>query len=116
MNDSDLPPATTPRFWIAFTILCLTFVVAFVMAVFSSTEVKAQERQVRCGPIRTVVDLLAVSKERVMWSGVTAQGAAELLLFQSPRETWSMVTVQNGIGCIVETGNAGTPIENGKGV
>lgn len=112
----DLPERETPRVWIAAGIFLAAITLAFVMLVYNSIQAHAQ--QVQCAPIRSVVDMLAVSKERVLWGGVTktAQGVSEILLFQSPQETWTLVTVQNGIGCIVAEGRDGTPIETGRGV
>jgi len=114
----DLPPATTPRFWIAFTILCLTFVVAFVMAVFSSTEVKAQDRAI-CAPADILFKQFSeVVKEKIIWEGQMAleQGVLEFVLFQGEKGNWTLFVVQDGIACLRAKGEAGTPNDLGKGV
>ena len=114
--DEKLPDEKPARAWLWYFIAMVALIGVALVMLGTGTAKAQPQPQIRCGPIRAVVDLLAVSQERVMWSGVVEQGTAEILLFQSPRETWSLVTVQKGIGCIVEKGNAGTPIEQGKGV
>jgi hypothetical protein len=114
----DLPPATTPRFWIAFSILCIAFVVAYVMAVFTSTRVEAQEQAI-CAPADVLFKQFGeVVKEKIIWQGAMnlEQGVLEFVLFQGEKGNWTLFVVQDGIACLRAKGEAGTPNELGKGV
>jgi hypothetical protein len=107
----DFPRAEPPRFWIAFSILCITFALAFVMLVFNS--VKADAQQQNCVPLeRLITDLGEKFKERIEWQGVvnSPQGPIETMLFQSKKGTWTFVTVRGVTACILAAGESGTPI------
>jgi hypothetical protein len=113
----DLPPATTPRFWIAFSILCIAFVVAYVMAVFTSTRVEAQERQV-CGPAEILLRQFSeIHKERPVWEGTvhSETGPVEVILLQGDKNTWTLFAIQGVTACILASGKDATPIAD-KGV
>lgn len=120
--DDDLPPATPPRFWIAFSILCIALAAAFVMVVFTSTRVEAQE-QPRCGPAEVLLRQFAeIHKERVVWEGVVPRdnGPIEVILMQSDKNTWTLFSVEGSvegpIACIVASGRDANPSLADKGV
>jgi hypothetical protein len=120
----DLPRAEPPRFWIAFGILCITFALAFVMAVYSSVDAHAQQ-QTTCVLMDKLRDTMARAfHETPIWQGVanTPVGPVESFLFQSANgATWTMVDVVgkdaegSEVGCFVRRGTNGVPNDMGKG-
>jgi hypothetical protein len=104
----DLPPSTTPRFWIAFTILCVAFVVAFFMA--ATTQANAQ--QMLCAPADAFIkQMVEVKKQMPVWEGVIpveGQPPAEALIMQSETE-WSLFFIQEGRACLVAAGTDANP-------
>jgi hypothetical protein len=115
----DLPRAEPPRFWIAFSILCITFALAFVMLVFNSVRADAQDGSI-CAPADVLFRQFSeVVKEKIIWEGTMKleQGVLQFVLFQSESGgNWTLFTVQEGIACLRAKGEAGTPNELGKGV
>jgi hypothetical protein len=110
-------PRESPRFWVALCIFGVALILAVVMSVILTVKAHAQE--ILCEPMPTMVKRLGVAKELIAWSGVTVApdgSPIELLIFQSSRGTWSLVRIIGPTGCIIGKGNAGTPIENGKGI
>ena len=85
-----------PRFWIAFSILCITFALCFVMLVYNSVQAHAQQPP-PCARMETIVKgMLEQFHERKIWQGIksTAQGPTETFLFQSQDgKTWTQVDV-----------------------
>lgn len=119
MDNDDLPPSATPRFLIAFSILCITFALAFGMAVFHSTQAHAQ--QLLCVPGDALIrQTMEVKKEHPVWEGtipVEGQPPAEAVLTQSEKGGWSFFLIQNGTACLLFAGtDANPPINPGKGV
>lgn len=111
-------PQERPRFWIAFSILCIALAVAFVMVVFTSTRVEAQEQPL-CAPADILFKQFeAVVKEKIIWEGTmpVEQGVLEFVLFQNEKGNWTLFVVQDGIACLRARGEAGTPNDLGKGV
>lgn len=109
--DDDFPPATTPRFWIAFSILCIAFASWVIVATCRTAA--AQEL---CFPLPSLIDELGKKfGEVIVWEGAAEN--VETMLFQSPKETWTLVRVQGGNGCIIGAGKHGTPVgETGEEV
>ena len=99
----DFPTREPPRFWIAFSILCAAFALAFIMLVYSSIRAEAQEQAPICAPLSHLVPAWEeVHKEKIVWEGVmpTPQGPLEFVLFQSDKGGWSLFVVQGGIACL----------------
>jgi hypothetical protein len=118
----DLPRAEPPRFWIAFSILCITFALCFVMLVFNSVQAHAQATPV-CAPAEILLRQFSeIHKERVIWEGVVPQetGPIELILMQGDKNTWTLFSIQgsvNGpIACVVTSGRDANPSLADKGV
>lgn len=118
----DLPEKEPPRFWIAFTVLCAAFTLAFIMLVYNTIRAEAQQQCARMdGLIKGMEDAF---HERKIWQGVkdTPQGPIETFLFQSESGSWTIVDVVGKdaagkpVGCFVAVGKAGVPNELGKGV
>ena len=120
-----LKPSLTPGFLVAFSILCITFALFFIMAVVTATNAHAQQPP-PCARMETIVrGMLEQFHESLIWQGIktTAQGPTETFLFQSQDgKTWTQVDVvgkdENGkpIGCFVGVGTNGNPNDTGKGV
>lgn len=115
----NLKPSLTPRFIIAFGILCITFALFFVMVVVTSTSVHAQ--QLLCVPGDALIrQTIEVKKQRPVWEGqipVEGQAPAELVLTQSAKGEWSLFIISDGTACLLFVGgDANPPIETGKGV
>jgi hypothetical protein len=125
MDDSSDFSREPPRFWIAFGILCITFALAFVMAVYSSVDAHAQQ-QTTCVLMDKLRDTMARAfHETPIWQGVadTPIGPVESFLFQSANgATWTMVDVVGKdaegreVGCFVRRGTNGVPNDMGKGI
>lgn len=114
----DLPPSTTPRFWVAFSVLCITFALSVIMAIVSSTRVHAQDRAL-CGPAAALFPQYSKAlKEKIIWEGNVKldQGVLEFVLFQSEAGNWSLFVVQDGMACLRAQGQNGVPNQLGKGV
>jgi hypothetical protein len=116
----DLPPSITPRFWIAFGILCITFALAFVMAVYSSVDARAQEHAQICAPAEVLLRQFSEThKKRVIWQGVVPQETGrpiEIVLMQGEKNTWTMFTLTAGVACIVASGKDANPSLADKGI
>ncbi len=111
-------PKDPPRFWIAFSILCFALAVAFVMAVYTSTRVEAQERPL-CAPAEIMLRQFSeIHKERPIWEGVVPKdtGPVEIILMQGDKNTWSLFTIQGGIACLIAAGADANPSLADKGV
>jgi hypothetical protein len=107
-----------PRFWIAFSILCITFALCFVMLVFNSVRADAQE--LLCVPGDALIrQTMEVKKQVPVWEGtipVEGQPPAEAVLTQSEKGGWSIFLIQNGTACLLFAGtDANPPINPGKG-
>lgn len=111
-------PQERPRFWIAFSILCIALAAAFVMVVFTSTRVEAREQPL-CAPAEVLLRQFSeIHKERPIWEGVVPQetGPIEIILMQSEKNTWTMFTIRGGIACIIASGQDANPSLADKGV
>lgn len=118
-------PQERPRFWIAFSILCIAVAVAIFMVVFTSTRVEAQEQPPACFHVDGMVaNMEEYFHARLIWQGVksTPHGQIETFLFQAQDGTWAQVDVLGKdptgkpVGCFVANGTNGVPNELGKGV
>ena len=112
----DLPPAVTPRFWIAFSILCIAFALCVVMA--TCTQARAQQRPL-CAPAEILLRQFSeMHKERPIWEGdmPKAGGPVEFLLLQGAKNTWSLFTIEGGIACLVAAGQDAAPSLDDRGV
>jgi hypothetical protein len=76
------------------------------------------EAQQQCGPFESVIEGLAVAHEVIVWEGTmpTAQGPVEVVMFQSAKGSWTLVAKSGTTACLMAMGNAGTPLETGRGV
>lgn len=111
-------PQERPRFWIAFSILCVAVAVAIFMVVFTSTRVEAQEQPL-CAPAEVLLRQFSeIHKERPIWEGVVPQetGPIEIILLQGEKNTWTMFTIRGGIACIIASGQDANPSLADKGV
>lgn len=112
-------PRETPRFWIAFGILCVAAAFCAIMA--ATTQAHAQEVDLPiCGPGDAIIrQIKEVKKQRTAWEGViTLPGAppAEAILTQDRKGNWSLFVVGPQGTCLIWIGEGGTaPIETGDG-
>lgn len=77
---------------------------------------RAQEQ---CPPLEAMIEELGQKyQERIVWQGVapSPRGPVEIMLFQSPKGTWSILQVVGITACPIAGGTDATPIETGKGV
>lgn len=107
----DLPDREPPRFWIAVSIFVVALALTVFMLVYNTVRAEAQQQ---CPPLSALVEELGTKYgERIVWEGTapTPQGAFEIMMFQSPKGTWTIVQVQGTQACMFAAGKDGTPIE-----
>ena len=116
--DERLPDEKPARAWLWYFIAMVALIgVALVM--LGTGTAKAQAPQNLCAPLSQIVPAWRdTHKEQIVWEGVspTPNGPVELILFQSEKGTWTLFIVQGGLACMRAAGNAGSPIQTGKGV
>jgi hypothetical protein len=111
----DFPQKETPRFWVALCIFGVAIILAVVMSVFLTVKAHAQQQ---CPPLESMIDELGKKyQEQIVWQGVapTPRGPVEVMLFQSPKGTWTIIQVVGITACPLGAGTDATPIETGKG-
>lgn len=83
------------------------------------TTVRA-EAQPACEPLAKVIDDLGSKfQEQIVWEGTAVPRGgppAQVLLFQSPKGTWTLLAVHGVTACLMAVGTDATPLETGKGV
>jgi hypothetical protein len=104
----------------ALLVLYLIILGAAVSLLMSINLSRAQKGRM-CQPIAQLAQTLKDGFQEVpIWGGTTlpsSEGGSpfETIFFQSPKNSWSVVVVQKGVGCIVAAGIDGTPIYLGRG-
>lgn len=116
MHD-DFPQGGRP-FLVTLGILLSAFALAAVMLIYTSIRAEAQQAPL-CVPASVLLPQWAeIHKERPVWGGVVPSdaGPIEMILLQSDKENWTLITIRGGIACVIAAGSDATPIETGKGV
>lgn len=108
-------PQKPPLFW-----RCLgagLVILALAMLFYTSRA----EAQPACEPLAKVIDDLGSKFEEVIaWEGTAvprgSNPPAQVLLFQSPKGTWTLLAVHGVTACLMAVGTDAAPLETGKGV
>lgn len=84
---------------------------------FVATKADAQPMQIVCMPLAGLVDLLKLTKgEEKAWEGVSLVRGHKVttMLFQSPKNTWTLAATQGTQACIMGMGTEATPVVIGR--
>lgn len=84
---------------------------------FVATKADAQPMQIVCMPLAGLVDLLKLTKgEEKAWEGTSLIRGHKVttMLFQSPRNTWTLAATQGTQACIMGMGTEATPVVIGR--
>ena len=89
-----------------------TFLAGCLLAAFFVSDVYAQRA---CAPTEEALKYFRDSyNEMPAWGGM-ANGGIELELLQSENGTWTLISLQGGMACLVATGVEGNAIIAGRG-
>lgn len=83
----------------------------------STTKASAQPMQIVCMPLAGLVDLLKLTKgEEKAWEGTSLIRGHKVvtMLFQSPKNTWTLAATQGTQACIMGMGTEATPVVIGR--
>lgn len=110
----------SPRrpFLVALGILLTALALSAIMLVYTSIRAEAQQAPL-CAPASALLSQFAeIHKEQPVWEGTVPHesGPVEIILMQSAKNTWTLISVRGGIACILAAGSDATPIQTGKGV
>lgn len=113
MHD-DFPQNARP-FLVTLSLLLAAFALVTVMLIYTSVKAEAQTL---CAPAKALIEQFAKSHgETPVWGGVVPsdKGPVEVIILQSEKSTWTLISIRQGIACILTGGtDANPPI--GKGV
>ena len=104
-----------PKAWLWYFV-GLGFLIGVALVMLGTGTAKAQQQ---CPPLESMIEELGNKyQEQIVWQGVTPtqRGPIEVMLFQSPKGTWTILQVVGITACILRAGVDATPIQTGKGV
>lgn len=70
----------------------------------ANAEVFTVQRTLTCDNLKTVIDLLAKYKEKVVWQSQSDKGLFSILTVNQETQTWTIVITNGTSACLVDSG------------